>query len=294
MSKDPAFLFYSNDFYEGTRMMLPEERACYIDLLIYQHQHGFVPNDFKRLVMYCSGCTIDTIQNVLEQKFNQTVNGWSNQKLNQMVNERSGARPKKIASATFAGLISSSKLNKKQTQKIKKSFRIVDFIEENGIVITNESIVKSRVKEWFNQMVDRMVNNLENENEDENRDNIRNSRKGGAGEKQNGLHDQLALAEVKKEISNAHQWKEGLVRSFIQIDPKFSLERLEEHLETFNEVICNDGETEKSLKDYKKHFNRWLMVEYKKQNQDNAKKPTGNHLERARKVVGEQYARSKQ
>ena len=36
--KDPAFLFYSKDFYEGTRTMLPEERACYIDLMIYQHQ----------------------------------------------------------------------------------------------------------------------------------------------------------------------------------------------------------------------------------------------------------------
>ena len=31
--KDPAFLFYSKDFYEGTRTMLPEERACYIDLM---------------------------------------------------------------------------------------------------------------------------------------------------------------------------------------------------------------------------------------------------------------------
>jgi len=37
--KDPAFLFYSKDFYEGTRTMLPEERACYIDLMIYQMLH---------------------------------------------------------------------------------------------------------------------------------------------------------------------------------------------------------------------------------------------------------------
>jgi len=37
--KDSAFLFYSNDFYEGTRTMFPEKRACLIDLMIYQHKH---------------------------------------------------------------------------------------------------------------------------------------------------------------------------------------------------------------------------------------------------------------
>ena len=51
MSKDPAFLLYSKDFYEGTRMMLPEERACYVDLMIYQHQNGgFIPNDVRRII----------------------------------------------------------------------------------------------------------------------------------------------------------------------------------------------------------------------------------------------------
>ena len=32
MAKDPAFLFYSQDFYAGTRTMLPEERACWAHL----------------------------------------------------------------------------------------------------------------------------------------------------------------------------------------------------------------------------------------------------------------------
>lgn len=68
MAKDPAFLFYSKDFYEGTRMMLPEERACFIDLMIYQHQNGFIPDDKRRLMMYCSGIDEATLEATLEAK----------------------------------------------------------------------------------------------------------------------------------------------------------------------------------------------------------------------------------
>lgn len=81
MSKDPAFLFYSKDFYEGTRTMLPEERACYIDLLIYQHQHGEIPNDLKRVLMYCSGVDEATLKATLEAKFKATDKGWVNVRL---------------------------------------------------------------------------------------------------------------------------------------------------------------------------------------------------------------------
>ncbi len=172
MEKDPAFLLYSKDFYEGTRMMLPEERACYIDLLVYQHQHGVIPNDVKRLVMYCSGCSEQTVKDVLNQKFNQTVNGWLNERLSKEVTKRSESKPKKTAAASFAGLISRSKLTQKQKEKIKKKFVMNDFILENGELITDESIIKSRVKEWFNHIVNQMVNNykIENANANENID----------------------------------------------------------------------------------------------------------------------------
>lgn len=81
MEKDPAFLFYSKDFYEGTRMMLPEERACYVDLLIYQHQNGPIPLDLKRVLMYCSGVDKATLEATLEAKFKRTSEGWINERL---------------------------------------------------------------------------------------------------------------------------------------------------------------------------------------------------------------------
>lgn len=168
MSKDPAFLFYSKDFYEGTRMMLPEERACYVDLLVYQHQNGIIPNDIKRLQMYCSGCSEETINRVLNQKFNQTVNGWLNQRLNQEKISRSEGKPKKIASATLAGLISSYKLSKNHQNRIKTAFKIENFIYTENEEIQEIEVIKTNIKEWFKQMVNQMVNNKANANEDVN------------------------------------------------------------------------------------------------------------------------------
>lgn len=86
--KDPAFLFYSKDFYEGTRLMLPIERACYIDLLIYQHQHGPIPNQLDRVTMYTSGIDQATLEATLEAKFELTEKGWVNHKLSKVVEDR--------------------------------------------------------------------------------------------------------------------------------------------------------------------------------------------------------------
>lgn len=86
--KDPAFLFYSKDFYEGTRTMLPRERACLIDLMIYQHQHGAIPNDMERMVMYCSGLDEATLQATLQAKFRLTDDGWVNDKLSLVTEDR--------------------------------------------------------------------------------------------------------------------------------------------------------------------------------------------------------------
>jgi uncharacterized protein YdaU (DUF1376 family) len=86
--RDPAFLFYGKDFYEATRTMLPKERACYVDLLIYQHQHEYIPNDLERMTMYCSGLDEATLKAVLEAKFKLCDKGWYNERLNKVIQER--------------------------------------------------------------------------------------------------------------------------------------------------------------------------------------------------------------
>lgn len=89
MAKDPAFLFYSKDFYEGTRTMLPKERACFVDLMIYQHQNGAIPDDMERISMYCSGIDEATLKATLKAKFKLTDEGWVNSKMCKVISERS-------------------------------------------------------------------------------------------------------------------------------------------------------------------------------------------------------------
>jgi len=162
MAKDPAFLFYSKDFYEGTRLMTPEERACYIDLLIYQHQNGIIPKDLSRMAQYCSGCSNQMVNQVISQKFILVKNGYINKRLNDEMEIRSKAKPKKIASATLAGLISGNKLSKPCATYIKEKFDINQFkdLEENQL--------KESVKEWFTKWLTKWLTINANENEIEN------------------------------------------------------------------------------------------------------------------------------
>lgn len=119
--KDPAFLFYSNDFYEGTRTMLPEERACYIDLLVYQHQHDYVPNDLKRMSMYCSGISEEIVMNTLKAKFKQTSKGWFNEVLQKTIADRSAYAKKQSENGTIGQFWKRAKtiLNKQEYSKLK-------------------------------------------------------------------------------------------------------------------------------------------------------------------------------
>lgn len=141
MSKDPAFLFYSKDYYEGTRMMLPEERACYVDLMIYQHQNGIIPNDLKRVLMYCSGTDEATLKATLEAKFKQTEKGWFNEKLNKVVLERSEYTNKQSINGKIGQFWKKCKsfLTAKEYKELRKSLEkisnteIYDFLKDKEI-----------------------------------------------------------------------------------------------------------------------------------------------------------------
>ncbi|WP_080903339.1 DUF1376 domain-containing protein [Parabacteroides sp. Marseille-P3160] len=177
--KDPAFLFYTGDFLSGTQDMSCAEVGAYLRLLMYQHQHGKITNEKERL-MRITGIfkevEFDTVWSVVSQKFICDGNHLVNQRLNQVVTERATFKPKKIAAATLAGLISSSKsLKDKDKKKIKGLFKISDFLD------FSDDDIKIKVREWFvctvNQMVDQKVNNIEDEN-------INNRNIGGMGEEE--------------------------------------------------------------------------------------------------------------
>ena len=62
MAKDPAFLFYPNDWLGGTMGMTFEEKGAYIDLLIMQFNRGHMTG-------HMIGQTVGQLWVKLEDKF---------------------------------------------------------------------------------------------------------------------------------------------------------------------------------------------------------------------------------
>ena len=92
VNKDPAFLFYSKDWIQGTAKLMPEEKGVYIDLLAHQHQDGDLPNDTKRLARIAGMSEIDflPIWDNIKNKFKDNGNNrLVNRKLTELMTERS-------------------------------------------------------------------------------------------------------------------------------------------------------------------------------------------------------------
>lgn len=90
------------DWLKGTAGMSAEERGVYLNLLIYQHENGFIPNDLKRLSLIDS--EVGNVWVSIRCKFVEFENGkLRNEKLvkildfwdKQSKNGKKGGRPKK-------------------------------------------------------------------------------------------------------------------------------------------------------------------------------------------------------
>jgi len=173
MAKDPAFLFYSKDFYEGTRMMLPEERACYIDLLIYQHQHGIIPLDIKRVLMYCSGIAEATLIATLEAKFKRCDQGYYNNRLDDEITKRADYTSTQSINGRIGQLMKSAKgiVNHNELQLFKQYVyghlgkeKALEMIEKNETTL--EGLLKASLKHLVNVNVNanEVLDEVQNEN----------------------------------------------------------------------------------------------------------------------------------
>lgn len=134
MAKDPAFLFYSKDWIEGTAEFLPEEKGVLIDLLSHQHQKKDLPSDKRRLarIVGLSLSEFDQIWNGIKHKFIPiaTPNGERliNQKLDRLMDERSTKGKKNKIIGTFAYVLKKLSLSKKQYNLLKEEFKIDIFM----------------------------------------------------------------------------------------------------------------------------------------------------------------------
>jgi len=73
MKTPPTFQFYWSDFIHGTSDMTPAEVGGYIRLLCYQWDHGFVPDDDRKLcaITHCDEIAVASIRH----KFGYSTDG---------------------------------------------------------------------------------------------------------------------------------------------------------------------------------------------------------------------------
>jgi uncharacterized protein YdaU (DUF1376 family) len=85
MSKDPAFLFYPNDYLGGTMGMTFEQKGAYIDLLIFQfNNHHFTESQAKQVLSIC----FSSAWEVLKGKFKKDGDFYFNERLRDEINKR--------------------------------------------------------------------------------------------------------------------------------------------------------------------------------------------------------------
>lgn len=189
MAKDPAFLFYSKDWLQGTSQMMPEEKGVYIDLLAHQHQDGDLPMDIKRLSRIVGLSEVDflPIWSAIKIKFqSNSDNRLVNRKLASVTTERLTKSTRNTITGTFASLIRLSGQNDKIKEELKKSFRIDDFL-----TIPKEKLTE-RLTEWLSLRLKSIANANGNANGNE-------FKVGGMGEglKPGEESMELELPEIK-------------------------------------------------------------------------------------------------
>ncbi len=85
MAKDPAFLFYPNDWMGGTQILSRHQKGCYLDLLVAQFNNGPLSLDTIKAILGQD----QAAWTVLSRKFKQTGEGlWYNERLETEKNRR--------------------------------------------------------------------------------------------------------------------------------------------------------------------------------------------------------------
>lgn len=237
MSKDPAFLFYPKDWIEGTAEFTLEQKGAYIDLLSFQHQRTFLPNDTSKLARMLGLPLSDflLIWDALSCKFPESESGkLANQKLSKMSSDRSEYSVMRRINGTFGAIMRSLNLPFYQAEKVKKHFKYEDFVH----VPTQE--LSNLLGKWIAK-TKQMIEN-ENGNAIINGDSI-----GGMGEKKG----EVDWGEEKKKFISDTVWHE-VVQKLYKIDEstfKALASKFLKKVESAQNFMC--------LKELKKYFCNW-------------------------------------
>lgn len=115
MAKDPAFLFFPNDWTGGTGLLTRHLKGCYIDLLIAQFNHGHLSLENIRTVLG----TDFSSWNTLQKKFAQDATGnFFNERLETEMTKRAEFTKKQRENGSKGGRPKNPPNNPTETQTL--------------------------------------------------------------------------------------------------------------------------------------------------------------------------------
>lgn len=158
MAKDPAFLFYTNDFSSGTQFFTDEQLGKFLRLLMAQHQHGHLSE--KQVLIICKSHNEDT-QEIL-RKFEKDEDGFFyNLRLENEINKRKDfsksrsdnrlgkIKPKKKTSKSYVKHMENENKDVNRNKE-KKEIEIIDIDFQNFWDLYDKKVGdKEKIKSKF-------------------------------------------------------------------------------------------------------------------------------------------------
>lgn len=133
MAKDPAFLFYSQDFYTGTATLSFEDKGKYIILLCLMHQQGRMKEETIRFL-------VGSFSDNLKGKFRIDEKGlWYNPRLEEEILKRNQFTESRRINGNKGGRPSNEKPKGKPKQNLKDMHMGNHMEDENEIEIEIEN-----------------------------------------------------------------------------------------------------------------------------------------------------------
>jgi hypothetical protein len=167
MSKDPACLFYINDWLTSTAEMDADCRGWYLNLLLHNYDKETLPNELEKLAVLCNVKFSEyqrfeqVFEQVLKQKFELLEDGrLSNQRTQSILKARELFKDKRSVAGKVSYLM---RFFYNKYKKESKDSDIVDYVKSNL-----DSDIDTKNEHLIEQMFKHLLELYRNENEIEN------------------------------------------------------------------------------------------------------------------------------
>lgn len=144
MAKDPAFLFYSQDFIVGVQTMQFEDRGKYITILCQMHQQGRLDEETIRFL-------VGNVSDKLRLKFKVDEKGlWYNERLELETERRNNFTESRRINGNLGGRPKKQKASAKPNGKPKQNHKanLMGDVNENEVVIELNNKSEAFRKSW--------------------------------------------------------------------------------------------------------------------------------------------------